>query len=201
MNNIPHVLLAAGNSKRMGQPKQLLRWSNKSLIQFQVETILPSTEKLYVILGAYAALIQPLLKNYEVELIQFYQWEKGMGNSLAYGIQQILNSNPTIEGILISLIDQPLVTSSHYLNMRATFEKGNNQIIASESDSGWSGVPVLFDAYYFDELQKLSGEEGAKLILKKNKANSISINAGNTLIDMDTPEVYRKLFKEFSPQS
>ncbi|MDG2371068.1 MAG: hypothetical protein CBD44_03440 [Flavobacteriaceae bacterium TMED184] len=201
MINIPHVLLAAGTSKRMGQPKQLLRWANKSLIQFQVETILPSTEKLYVILGAYAALIQPLLKNYEVELIQFYQWEKGMGNSLAYGIQQILNSNPTIEGILISLIDQPLVTSSHYLNMRATFEKGNNQIIASESDSGWSGVPVLFDAYYFDELQKLSGEEGAKLILKKNKANSISINAGNTLIDMDTPEVYRKLFKEFSPQS
>ena len=201
MINIPHVLLAAGTSKRMGQPKQLLRWANKSLIQFQVETILPSTEKLYVILGAYAALIQPLLKNYEVELIQFYQWEKGMGNSLAYGIQQILNSNQTIEGILISLIDQPLVTSSHYLNMRATFEKGNNQIIASESDSGWSGVPVLFDAYYFDELQKLSGEEGAKLILKKNKANSISINAGNTLIDMDTPEVYRKLFKEFSPQS
>ena len=201
MINIPHVLLAAGTSKRMGQPKQLLRWANKSLIQFQVETILPSTEKLYVILGAYAALIQPLLKNYEVELIQFYQWEKGMGNSLAYGIQQILNSNPTIEGILISLIDQPLVTSSHYLNMRATFEKGNNQIIASESDSGWSGVTVLFDAYYFDELQKLSGEEGAKLILKKNKANSISINAGNTLIDMDTPEVYRKLFKEFSPQS
>ena len=98
-------------------------------------------------------------------------------------------------------MEQPLVTSSHYLNMRATFEKGNNQIIASESDSGWSGVPVLFDAYYFDELQKLSGEEGAKLILKKNKANSISINAGNTLIDMDTPEVYRKLFKEFSPQS
>ena len=36
MNNIPHVLLAAGNSKRMGQPKQLLSWKNKSLIQFQV---------------------------------------------------------------------------------------------------------------------------------------------------------------------
>ena len=142
---------------------------------------------------AYAALIQPLIKNYEVELIQFYQCEKGMGNSLAYGIQQILTSNPTIEGILISLIDQPLVTSSHYLNMRATFEKGNNQIIASESDSGWSGVPVLCDAYYFDELQTLRGEEGAKLILKKNKANAISSKAGNQLIDMDHHEVSRKI--------
>jgi molybdenum cofactor cytidylyltransferase len=201
MTNIPHVLLAAGNSTRMGQPKQLLRWSNNSLIQFQVETILPTTEKLYVILGAYAELIQPLLKNYEVELIQFDQWEKGMGNSLAYGIQQILYSNPKIEGILISLIDQPLVATSHYLNMRATFKKRNNQIIASESGFGWSGVPALFDSYYFDELQKLSGEEGAKLILKKNEADSILINAGNTLIDMDTPEVYRKLLKKFSPQS
>lgn len=201
MTNIPHILLAAGNSKRMGQPKQLLRWSNKSLIQFQVEMILPTTEKLYVILGAYAELIQPLLKNYEVELIQFDQWEKGMGNSLAYGIQQILYSNPTIEGILVSLIDQPLVATSHYLNMRATFKKGNNQIIASESGFGWSGVPALFDSHYFDELQKLSGEEGAKLILKKNEAYSILINAGNTLIDMDTPEVYRKLLKKFSPQS
>ena len=201
MTNIPHILLAAGTSKRMGQPKQLLRWTNKSLIQFQVETILPTTEKIYIILGAYAPLIHPLLKNYKVELIQFNQWEKGMGNSLAYGIQKILHSNPKIEGILVSLIDQPLVTNSHYLNMRATFKKGKNQIIASESDSGWSGVPVLFDAYYFDELQKLSGEEGAKLILKKNKANTILINAGNTLIDMDTPEVYRKLLKKFNLQS
>tara|TARA_Y100000389_G_scaffold144569_1_gene142938 strand:+ start:291 stop:896 length:606 start_codon:yes stop_codon:yes gene_type:complete len=200
MTNIPHVLLAAGPSKRMGQPKQLLSWKNKSLIQFQVETILPTTEKLYVILGAFTSLIHPLLKDYKVELIQFDQWEKGMGNSLAYGIQKILYLNSKIEGILISLIDQPLVSTSHYLDMRSTFKKGKNQIIASESDSGWSGVPVLFDAYYFDELQKLSGEEGAKLILKKNEANTILINAGNKLIDMDTPEIYQKLFKKFNPQ-
>ena len=61
-------------------------------------------------------------------------------------------------------------------------------------------VAVLFDACYFDELQKLSGEEGAKLILKKNEADTILINAGNKLIDMDTPEVYRKLFKKFNLQ-
>ena len=62
MTNLPHVLLAAGTSKRMGKPKQLLRWADKSLIQFQVETILSTTEKLYVILGAYVELIEPLLR-------------------------------------------------------------------------------------------------------------------------------------------
>ena len=200
MTNIPHILLAAGTSRRMGEPKQLLKWGNKSLIQFQVETILPTTDKVYVILGAYAERIQPLLKNYNVELIQFNQWEKGMGDSLAYGIQQICKSNPNIDGFLISLIDQPLVSASHYSAMRARFEKGKNQIIASESDSGWVGVPVLFDAYYSAQLQSLSGEEGAKVILKKNTVNTIAIKAGHTLIDMDTPEVYQKLVKEFSPQ-
>lgn len=200
MTNIPHILLAAGTSRRMGEPKQLLKWGNKSLIQFQVETILPTTDKLYVILGAYAERIQPLLKNYNVELIQFNQWEKGMGDSLAYGIQQICKSNPNIDGFLISLIDQPLVSASHYSAMRVRFEKGKNQIIASESDSGWVGVPVLFDAYYSAQLQSLSGEEGAKVILKKNRANTIAINARDTLIDMDTQEVYQKLVKEFSPQ-
>ena len=200
MTNIPHILLAAGTSRRMGEPKQLLKWGNKSLIQFQVETILPTTDKVYVILGAYAERIQPLLKNYNVELIQFNQWEKGMGDSLAYGIQQICKSNPNIDGFLISLIDQPLVSASHYSAMRGRFEKGKNQIIASESDSGWVGVPVLFDAYYSAQLQSLSGEEGAKVILKKNRANTIAINARDTLIDMDTQEVYQKLVKEFSPQ-
>ena len=84
--------------------------------------------------------------------------------------------------------------------MRARFEKGKNQIIASESDSGWVGVPVLFDAYYSAQLQSLSGEEGAKVILKKNRANTIAINARDTLVDMDTQEVYQKLVKEFRPQ-
>ena len=200
MTDIPHVLLAAGTSRRMGEPKQLLKWGNRSLIQYQVETILSTTDKVYIILGAYAERIQPLLKNYNVELIQFNQWEKGMGDSLAYGIQQICKSNPNIDGFLISLIDQPLVSTIHYSAMRARFEKGKNQIIASESDSGWVGVPVLFDAYYSAQLQSLSGEEGAKVILKKNRANTIAINARHTLIDMDTQEVYQKLFKEFSPQ-
>ena len=175
MINIPHVLLAAGTSKRMGQPKQLLCWADKSLIQFQIETILPTTEKLYIILGAYAELIKPLLKDYDVELIQFDQWEKGMGNSLSYGVEKIVHSSTEVEGVLISLLDQPLVTASHFLKMRAAFEHGKKQIIASVSSSGWTGVPVLFDKHYMDEILALRGEEGAKMILKKNGLASIGI--------------------------
>ena len=60
MNNIPSVLVAAGASRRMGQPKQLLPWNHHTLIEHQVNTLLTSSQEVYVILGAYADQIRPL---------------------------------------------------------------------------------------------------------------------------------------------
>ena len=84
--------------------------------------------------------------------------------------------------------------------MRKFFEKDKKQIIASESEVGWAGVPILFDVFYFDQIMALTGEKGARVILKKNMENAILINAGNSLIDMDTPNIYKKLFSKFSPR-
>jgi molybdenum cofactor cytidylyltransferase len=200
MSNIPHLLLAAGTSKRMGEPKQLLKWADKLLIQHQVETLVPTTKKLYVVLGAYADQILPPLNRYDITRLRYSDWEKGMGNSLAFAVQQLKIDNPLIEGVLISLIDQPLISSSHYQKMRAAFVPGTKQIIASESDIAWVGVPVLFDAYYLDQLEELKGEEGAKTLLKKYKKHLVTIPGGDTLADMDTPEMYQKLLKDFSRQ-
>lgn len=200
MSNIPHLLLAAGTSKRMGEPKQLLKWADKLLIQHQVETLVPTTKKLYVVLGAYADQILPQLNRYDITPLWYSDWEKGMGNSLAFAVQQLKIDNPLTEGVLISLIDQPLISSSHYQKMRAAFVTGTKQIIASESDTAWVGVPVLFDAYYLDQLEKLKGEEGAKTLLKKHRKHLVTIPGGDTLADMDTPEMYQKLLKDFSRQ-
>ena len=78
MINVHHILLAAGESKRMGEPKQLLNWGNKNLIQYQIENILPTTKKLYVVIGAYSEIIEPFLKNYPIEVIRFSDWKKGI---------------------------------------------------------------------------------------------------------------------------
>ena len=78
MNNIPSVLVAAGASRRMGQPKQLLPLNHHTLIEHQVNTLLTSSQEVYVILGAYADQIRPFLKNYSVNIIQCEDWEKGM---------------------------------------------------------------------------------------------------------------------------
>ena len=66
--------------------------------------------------------------------------------------------------------------------------------IVSKSTEGWIGAPVLFDAYYFNSLQKLQGDEGAKKIIHQKISNVVYIDAGNLLLDIDTPETYQKLY-------
>ena len=73
MNNIPNLLLAAGASRRIGTPKQLLPWRGKTLIEHQIETLLKTDQEVYLVLGAHAELILPVLKPYPVNPIIFDQ--------------------------------------------------------------------------------------------------------------------------------
>ena len=200
MNNIPSVLIAAGASRRMGQPKQLLPWNRHTLIEHQVITLLTSSQEVYVILGAYADQIRPILKNYPVNIIQCEDWEKGMGNSLSYGIRKIRKEVEAIDGILISLIDQPLINHEHLQILRSIFKTGGREIIASASSQGWAGVPALFSAHYLAALASLKGEEGAKKIINAESKNIIKVQGEDLLVDMDTLEIYQELFQKFSLQ-
>ena len=124
-------------------------------------------------------------------------WEKGMGGSIVTGIDQISKSLPTTNGVLITLLDQPLITSSHLMKMLSTFQPGKRNIIVSQSASGWKGVPALFDKCYFDELKKLDGEEGAKIIIQKYEFAVTSVECGDQVEDMDSPEAFQKMLNKF----
>lgn len=200
MNNIPNLLLAAGASRRMGTPKQLLPWNGKTLIEHQIETLLETDQEVYVVLGAHAERILPVLKPYPVNPIIFDQWSLGMGNTIAFSVAYLIKKQPSLDGILIALIDQPLVDTSHYNALLDAFQKEEQQLIVSVSDQGWEGVPALFDKYYFPELLNLKGEQGAKKIIQSTKKSITKRNAGPLLVDMDTPEVYTALYKKFNPQ-
>lgn len=200
MNNIPNLLLAAGASRRMGTPKQLLPWRGKTLIEHQIETLLKTDQEVYVVLGAHAERILPVLKPYPVNPIIFEQWSLGMGNTIAFSVAYLIKKQGSMDGILIALTDQPLVDTSHYNALLDAFQKEEQQLIVSVSDQGWEGVPVLFDKYYFPGLLNLKGEQGAKKIIQSTKKSITNRNAGPLLVDMDTPEVYTALYKKFNPQ-
>jgi molybdenum cofactor cytidylyltransferase len=197
MTEIPILLLAAGSSTRMGQPKQLLPWGNTTLIEYQIQTLNKTGNPVNVVLGSDSNLIIPVIENYKINIYINSNWESGMGSSVSMGISQIIRYFPKAEGVLITLLDQPLLTASYFEKILDTFQPGSQQIIVSHSTSGWRGVPVLFDQFYFKELSELKNDEGAKKIFQQYEKNVIVVDAGEILEDIDTPQAYELLLNKF----
>jgi molybdenum cofactor cytidylyltransferase len=198
MAKVPHLLLAAGESRRMGQPKPLLPWGDKTLIEHQIQIRLQSKQVVIVLLGCHAEKILPVIEKLPVTPLINKEWPNGMGNSIAFGIKMLAQKHPDSEGVLISLVDQPLVTAAHFEKIYSSFQVGNKQIIVSQSAAGWRGVPALFDACYFEDLKKLSGEAGARTLIQSHPNEVKGISCGHLLADIDTPEAYRELLERFS---
>lgn len=199
MASIPVILLAAGSSTRMGQPKQLLPWGEQTLIEHQLLTILQTGEPVIVVLGAHADRILPVVKKYPVAVVVNADWESGMAGSISCGIDEMESLKPDADAVLITLVDQPLIPFSHFKEMLNAFEKGRQQIIASTSAEGWLGVPALFDKRYFSELRNLQGEKGARTLISQYQ-NRVKVLECNEIIeDIDTLESYQNLYqKHFS---
>lgn len=201
MAKIPILLLAAGGSSRMGQPKQLLPWGEQTLIEHQIQTLLKTDNPVNVIIGSNSNLIIPVIEKFPVNVFINTDWESGMGSSISLGICQIIKKNPEANGVLITLLDQPMITTSYLEKMLFAYHPGLQQILVSRSASGWTGVPVLFDKFYFKELTELSNDEGAKKIVKRHEESVIFMEGGELLEDMDTPETYQKLLNKYIKSS
>lgn len=182
----------------MGQPKQLLRWGNASLIEHQIKTLIKTGNPVNVILGFSSDLIIPLIENYPVSIFVNTGWESGMGSSVSFGILQVIQKYPIADGVLICLLDQPLVTASYLKKMADTWQPGLQQIVASQSVSGWTGVPAIFDKYYFQDLSKLKNDQGARKIIQQHEKHVILVESGELIEDMDTPNTYQQLWRKFS---
>lgn len=201
MVEVPILLLAAGASNRMGQAKQLLPWGENSLIEHRVQILLKTGQPVMVVLGHRWDKIAPLMEPFPVLVLKNKQWDRGMGTSIAFGIRELKKKFPLADGALIAQVDQPLITVSHFNRLLGSFRPNSQQVIVSRSPSGWEGVPVLFDSYYFKALQTLDGEAGARKIFRQYSRNVNSIESSDILEDMDTPEAYQDFLAEFNRRS
>lgn len=197
MTDIAIVLLAAGSSTRMRRPKQLLPWDEVTLIEFQLKKLSKLNYPVYVVLGSAADEILQHITNYEVRIVINENWKSGMGTSVSAGMHQVFADLPKSKAVMYALIDQPLVSTLHLQKLIDSFVPGQEQIVVSRSEDGWLGVPALYDSTYFSELEKLTGESGAKTLIKKYPEKVLAIDAGDSLKDMDTQDSYKKLLEEF----
>jgi len=191
--NIATLIMAAGSSSRMGTPKQLLSWRNTTLIENAIINVLQlKISKPIVVLGANSEQITPKIETYPIKIIHNPNWNSGLGNSIAFGVNYIQN-NYKVDGVLIILADQPLIDTSYLKGMIISYEAGKNQSIATQYHNGKLGVPALFDKYYFEELSAIDGDKGAKSILEKYSDQVITTQFETNIFDVDTKEDYKKL--------
>jgi len=194
--NIAILILAAGDSTRMGTPKQLLKWKNTTLLGHAIETAKKSNaSKICVVLGANYEIIKAKINHYKVGILKNDGWKLGLGSSIAFGVTHLLKSDTNFDAVLIMLADQPLLDSAYLNKVLDKYKIKMNQIIATSYKSKKQGVPVLFDIIYFEELSQLNDDKGAKAILQKYSKNVSAISANNIVSDIDTLEDYEKLYK------
>lgn len=188
------LMLTAGKSSRMGQPKALLSIKGQPLITYQIDRLKALDLPITVVLGAYADEISKAVTSKHVRLVLNKDFEKGMGSSIAFGTSSIRITNPEIDAILVCAIDQPLIPLDHFENLVSTANETDFSIIQSLSEAGWRGIPTLFKSNHFEALNKLTGDEGAKSIIQNNLSMVKAVRApSDSLIDIDTYEQYQSL--------
>ena len=201
MPKLAILLLAAGESSRMEQSKALLDWHGEPLISYQIRKLRTLNLPISVVLGGYADQIELILKELSIQTFFNPDWKEGMGKSLAYGTSRLLEASPEMEGILVYLVDQPLIALQDLRELIKTHAKNPETIIVSRSAQGWSGPPAIFPKNFFAELSQLEGDEGAKPLVKKYADSVIFYSCQSSMEDMDTPEAYRNLLDKSSLQS
>lgn len=189
------VILAAGNSSRLGQPKQLLGYKDETLLQH----IIAEASKLpdavvIVVTGANHELIEKNIDS-KVKTAFNSDWELGMSSSINTGLKKLWELHPEIEECIFTVCDQPFVSHSIFENLITEYHKTQKGIVAS-SYSDTLGTPVLFGKKYFEELFNLKGQEGAKKIINRFLEDTASILFEKGDIDIDTEDDYNRLISE-----
>ncbi|WP_031525438.1 nucleotidyltransferase family protein [Dyadobacter crusticola] len=188
------VILAAGNSSRLGEPKQLLTFQNKTLIRHVAEVAMEvAGGQVIVVTGSSAALIENQLAGLSCQVVFNPHWSEGMASSIVKGITLAKEKLPDIAGCILAVSDQPFVTAGILQSLIDKAEAGATIVAASYEDT--IGTPVLFTTKYFDQLLQLKGSEGAKklLLAHRSEVHPLSFPLGK--VDIDTQEDYQKLLR------
>ncbi len=197
---IPIVVLAAGSSTRMGDPKQLLPLRGSTLLRHCVEQALTSkASKVYVVVGAYFKKVKASLEGLPLEIVLFPDWKEGMGSSLRKAMEYIIENEDPVAGVLVTLGDLPNLHSGHYNNLIDTYLNSIEQIAITKFENT-KGVPVIFGASYFDKLLQLKGDQGAKEIALRDPEDVLEVPASMKYFDVDTPEHYQHLLQQDADQ-
>lgn len=194
---ISAIVLAAGESQRMGeQNKLLLPFHGRPLIEHVVQTVCASEAgEVIVVLGYEADRVREVLDDYDVTCVHNPRFREGMTTSIHAGVRA---AAPETDGFMICLSDLPLIEPEELNTLIAALEathRTDGQGIVVPVFQGQRGNPVLFSAHYKPDILAHDGLMGCKGVVKQHRERVVEVEmeSDHVLRDIDTPEAYRKL--------
>ena len=190
------VLLAAGEAKRFGDfPKQLLEYNGKTLLRNAVENALNSSvNKVCIVLGANAERLEAEIEDLPIEIVFNENWASGMASSLQKGLKKLLEIEPNLTAVCITLGDQPLI-NAQILNQLLKVSRNEKPLIVASEYAKTVGVPAVFSREVFDDLLNLKSSEGAKKIILNHLQSVRKVSVPEAAFDIDLREDYENLIK------
>lgn len=188
------VVLAAGQSRRMGEVNKLLApWKGKALLAHVVDTLIDAgVSAVVVVTGFEAELVQASLSGRGVCFVHNPDYPEGMSTSLRAGLGQL---DPSVQGALIALGDMPWVRVHHIRALMAAFRAKGPKSIWVPTFQRKRGNPVLWSAKHFAQMRRLSGDVGARALFETHadEVVEVAMTDGAVNLDVDTPEALSQL--------
>jgi molybdenum cofactor cytidylyltransferase len=186
------IILAAGASRRLGQPKQLLPWRGEPMARHVARTALAAgLSPVVAVSGAYSEQVQAALADLPVSLVYNPDWESGQSTSVKAGLQAL---PPETGAAVFLLVDQPQVTPNLIRSLVELHAFGLSPLVAPQA-GGRRANPVLFDRLTFPDLMSLSGDSGGRVLFSRYQAVWLPWHDESLLLDVDTPEDYQRLLE------
>jgi molybdenum cofactor cytidylyltransferase len=187
------IVLAAGNSSRLRQPKQLIRINGESLLRRTARLACESgCSQVYVVLGRDAELLAQELRGLGASSLVNLEWSTGMASSLKTGLRAAVESNPELENVMVMVCDQPCLDASILQELLAKHSSRQPMVTACHYGETL-GVPAVFSRPVFAELFALSGDQGARRLLTRHDGEVATVEFAGGSFDLDTPEDLARL--------
>ena len=186
------LVLAAGGSRRLGAPKQLLRIRGRTLLSRIVhaaEAVTPG--RVVVVIGADALRMRSLIRRHHpgTHSVDNSRWAQGMAGSLQVGLSVL---PPRVTAVLLLLSDQPAVGEASLRRLIHAWRRRPGKAAAA-AYAGVVGVPAILPRTLWKDASRLRGDEGARKLLRLEETPARAVQMPEAAWDVDTPEDLRRL--------
>jgi molybdenum cofactor cytidylyltransferase len=187
---ITALLLAAGESKRLGVNKLLLDMGGETLVERVVDVLLQSqVDEVLVVAGFEAELVRQRLQGKPIRLVLNRHYQEGMASSFRVGVSHV---DPAADGVLIALADHPWLTSETVDRLIDAY-RGTSKGIVCPTYRGMRGHPVIFNGKrYRGPLSKLRGDIGGRRLIEGHRDDllEVPVDSPGVIRDIDRWEDY-----------